>query len=56
MDKKEYAVQLKHSGYNCCQAVLCAFAEEAGMNEDELKRIGAWENISQALHECLFDR
>ena len=41
MDKKEYAVQLKHSGYNCCQSVLCAFAEEAGMNEDELKRIGA---------------
>ena len=41
MDKKEYAVQLKHSGYNCCQAVLCAFAEETGMTEDELKRIGA---------------
>ena len=41
MDKKEYAVQLKHSGYNCCQAVLCAFTDEVGMNEDELKRIGA---------------
>ena len=41
MDKKEYAVQLKHSGYNCCQAVLCAFADEVEMAEDELKRIGA---------------
>ena len=41
MDKKEYAVQLKHSGYKCCQAVLCAFTDEVGMNEDELKRIGA---------------
>ena len=41
MDKKEYAVQLKHCGYNCCQAVLCAFTDEVGMNEDELKRIGA---------------
>lgn len=40
-DRKEYAVQLKHSGYNCCQAVLCAFAEETGMPEEELKRIGA---------------
>ena len=41
MDRKEYAVQLKHSGYNCCQAVLCAFADEVGMTEDELKRICA---------------
>ena len=41
MDRKEYAVQLKHSGYNCCQAVLCAFVDEVGMTEEELKRIGA---------------
>ena len=40
-DRKEYAVQLKHSGYNCCQAVLCAFADETGKTEDELKKIGA---------------
>ena len=31
MDKKEYAVELKHNGYNCAQAVLCAFAEEVEM-------------------------
>ncbi len=41
MNRKEYAVQLKHSGYNCCQAVLCAFADEVCMTEDELKKIGA---------------
>ena len=41
MDRKEYAVQLKHTSCNCCQAVLCAFADEDGMTEDELKKIGA---------------
>ena len=41
MERKEYAVQLKHTSCNCCQAVLCAFAEEVGMTEDELKKIGA---------------
>ncbi len=28
MDRCEYAVELKHKGYNCAQAVLCAFADE----------------------------
>ena len=41
MDRKEYAVQLKHTSCNCCQAVLCAFADEVGMTEEELKKIGA---------------
>ena len=41
MDRCEYAVRLKHSGYNCCQAVLCAFTEETGMRETDLKGIGA---------------
>jgi len=41
MDKKEYAVQLKHSGYNCCQAVLCAFADEVGMTKEDLMKTGA---------------
>ena len=41
MDRKEYAVHLKHTSCNCCQAVLCAFADEIGMEEDELKKIGA---------------
>ena len=41
MDRAERAVDLKHSGYNCAQAVLCAFTEESGMTEDELKKLGA---------------
>lgn len=41
MDKKEKAVGLKHSGYNCAQAVLCVFQEETGLTEEFLKRIGA---------------
>ena len=41
MDKKELAVQLKHNGCNCCQAVLCAFVDESGLSEATLKRIGA---------------
>lgn len=41
MDRADRAVQLKHGGCNCCQAVLCAFAEETGMTADELMRIGA---------------
>ena len=40
MDRKEYANHLKHNGCNCCQAVLCAFADELGMPEEELKKIG----------------
>ena len=41
MEKRDYAVILKHSGCNCAQAVLCAFAEETGLSEDLLKRMGA---------------
>ena len=41
MDKRELAVELKHSGHNCAQAVLCAFADDIGMSLEELKRIGA---------------
>lgn len=35
----EYAVLLKHSGYNCCQAVLCACPGEA--DPGFLRRVGA---------------
>ncbi|MCR5272013.1 MAG: C-GCAxxG-C-C family protein [Lachnospiraceae bacterium] len=41
MERKELAVELKHNGYNCAQAVLCAFKDELGMNEDTLKKMGA---------------
>ena len=41
MDKREYAVKMKHSGYNCCQAVLLAYAGELGLDEEFLIRLGA---------------
>jgi C_GCAxxG_C_C family probable redox protein len=41
MTKQEYAVELKHSNHNCCQAVICAYAEEIGIDYDTLKKLGA---------------
>lgn len=41
MTKEEKAVEYKHSGCNCCQAVLLSYAEEIGADEDTLRRIGA---------------
>ncbi len=40
-EKMKQAVALKHSGYNCCQAVLCAYADELEMAEADLKKMGA---------------
>ena len=39
MNRKEYAVEKFRKDCNCCQAVLCAFADEAG--EEEMKKLGA---------------
>lgn len=39
MKKEDYAVSLRNSGYNCAQAVLCAFSEEIGMDEKDLFRL-----------------
>ncbi len=44
-EKQIKAVELKQRAgdehYNCCQAVACVFAEETGVSEDTLKKIGA---------------
>lgn len=40
MNKGDYALELKHNGYNCCQSVVCAFADEVGIPAEELKRFG----------------
>lgn len=40
-DKTAYALDLKHSGHNCAQAVLGAFAEETGISHDDAKRLAA---------------
>ncbi len=41
MERKELAVDLKHNGHNCCQAVLCAFSDELNMPTETLDKIGA---------------
>lgn len=39
MNKQEYAVSLRNNGYNCAQAVVCAFKDEIGLDEKELFRL-----------------
>ena len=38
-DKVKTALDNHHKGYNCAQAVACAFAEDLGMEEKEVFRI-----------------
>ena len=44
-EKQNLAVELKNrtgdAHYNCCQAVACVFANEVGLSEDILKKLGA---------------
>ena len=39
MDKKELAVRKHGCGYNCAQSVVCAFAEELGVDEQLLYKL-----------------
>ena len=41
MDRKELAVEYKHNGKNCCQAVLLAYKDILNKPEDELLKIGS---------------
>lgn len=36
MTREEQAVQYKHSGYNCCQAVVKAIADKTNVDEETL--------------------
>ena len=40
MDRSEKALELKHRGHNCCQAVLCTYAAELGLSEEVLRKLG----------------
>ena len=48
----DYAVFLKHSGCNCCQAVLCAYASQLGTEPDVLKRFGAGFGVGMGCMEA----
>ena len=52
MEKKELAVHLKHSGCNCCQAVLCAFTAESGLPEEALRKLGAGFGVGMGCMEA----
>ncbi|MBQ7566342.1 MAG: C_GCAxxG_C_C family protein [Oscillospiraceae bacterium] len=41
MGRAEQAIAYKHAGYNCCQAVLAAYADALGMPPEEAARLGA---------------
>ena len=41
MDKRDLAVQYKHSGYNCAQAVIAAYADELGIDLETARALGA---------------
>ena len=61
MDKKEYAIELRSKKYNCCQAVACSFAAEAGIPEEVLFKVaegfgmglGCMEGVCGALSACI---
>ncbi len=40
-ERADRAVELKHNRNNCCQAVLCAFADECGLPEETLRAMGS---------------
>ena len=40
MDRAEQASVKHRKGYNCCQAVVCTFADEVGIDESLLYKMG----------------
>lgn len=52
MTKKEQAVALHNQRYNCCQAVACAFAEEAGIPLEVLFKAGEGFGLGMGCMEC----
>ncbi|SFG66741.1 C-GCAxxG-C-C family protein [Oribacterium sp. WCC10] len=52
MDKVEQAVVYKHSGCNCCQAVLKVFEDELDLSGDQLNAIGSGFGAGMACMEA----
>ena len=40
MTRAEKALEIKHNGNNCCQAVLKAFADETGLSDEQAGSLG----------------
>lgn len=41
MDRIEKAIEYKHSGCNCCQAVLMSFEDELELTGEQLRTLGS---------------
>ena len=41
MNREENAITIKHSGNNCCQAVLLAFEDILDLDAETLRKLGA---------------
>ncbi len=52
MDRIEKAVEYKHNGYNCCQAVLEAFSDELELSEDQIRTLGSGFGIGMGCMEA----
>ena len=52
MNRAEKAVELKHSGHNCAQAVLAAFADETELDVETLKKLGASFGVGMGTFEA----
>ena len=49
--KCEKAVEKKHNGYNCAQAVACSFCQEFGVAEEEMFRIAEGFGLGMGMME-----
>jgi C_GCAxxG_C_C family probable redox protein len=52
MDVAEKAIELHNAGYNCCQAVACAFAEKIGIDEETLFKAGEGFGLGMGAMAC----
>lgn len=52
MNTVEKAVELHNAGYNCCQAVACAFAEKLGIEEEILFKAAEGFGLGMGAMNC----
>lgn len=52
MDKKQLANELHNRKFNCCQSVVCAFAQELGVDVQTLFRAGEGFGLGMGGMEC----
>ena len=52
MNKQELAIANHDKGYNCCQAVACAFSNEIGVAEETLFKAGEGFGLGMGCTEC----